>query len=102
MRHPVRVNALKFIYSDKFGDRYKNNIFIGNYNAGQLYFFKVNEKRDGLMLDGALADGIADDYEESLEARVGLFGREIVDLQTRSDGKPLCASVYGQDIQDLN
>ena len=83
---PIGVTAIKFFDSDKLGEKYKDNIFVGDYNAGQLYFFKVDKDRSGLVLDGPLADLVADTYEESQKARVGLFTGGIVDLQTGPDG----------------
>ena len=31
--------------------RYKNNIFVGDYNNGNLYYFEVNNTRTGIKLD---------------------------------------------------
>jgi glucose/arabinose dehydrogenase len=84
--HDVAVTAIKFFTSDKLGEKYKNNIFVGDYNAGQLYFFTVNKERNGLVLTGDLADKIADTYAESNQARIGVFPGSIVDLETGPDG----------------
>lgn len=78
----IGVTDIEFFKSDKFGPEYKNNIFVGDYNAGDLYFFKVNAARDGLDLAGSVGDLVADSYEESLEVRFGAFPGGIVDLET--------------------
>lgn len=85
-RHSVGVTDIEFFTSDKLGDKYKDNIFVGDYNAGQLYYFKVNKDRNGVQTTGDLSDHIADSYDESLEARLGLFPGGIVDLETGPDG----------------
>jgi glucose/arabinose dehydrogenase len=47
----VAPTAIEFINSSKLGDAFENNIFVGDYNNGNLYFFKVNNTRDGISLD---------------------------------------------------
>ena len=39
-RHSVGVTDIEFFTSDKLGEKYKNNIFVGDYNAGQLVLFQ--------------------------------------------------------------
>jgi hypothetical protein len=49
---PVGVTGLAFFNnSTKLGEKYANNIFVGDINNGNLYFFNVNKDRDGLVLD---------------------------------------------------
>ena len=85
-RHSVGVTDIEFFTSDKLGEKYKNNIFVGDYNAGQLYFFKVNKDRNGVQTTGDLSDNIADNYDESLHIRFGLFPGGVVDIATGPDG----------------
>lgn len=85
-KHPVGVTDIKFFTSDKLGEKYKDNIFVGDYNAGQLYFFQLNKQRDGLVLGGHLSDKIADTYEESIEARFALFPGGVVNVDQGPDG----------------
>jgi aldose sugar dehydrogenase len=47
----VAPTAIEFINSSKLGDVFKDNIFVGDYKNGNLYFFKVNNTRDGISLD---------------------------------------------------
>ena len=46
--NPVAVTAIEFLKSSKLGANYDNNIFVGDYNNGNLYFFKVNKDRTGI------------------------------------------------------
>src|SRR5215831_12913528 len=50
-KDPIAVSAIEFMKSSVLGQRYKNNIFIGDYNNGNLYYFEVNNTRTGIKLD---------------------------------------------------
>ncbi len=49
------LTAIVFLDSDKFGDEYKNDIFVGSVHNGQIYHFKLNDERNDLVLPQALA-----------------------------------------------
>jgi aldose sugar dehydrogenase len=59
--------AVKFLNSDKLGKQYENDLFVGDFNYGNLYHFKLNEDRTGLSLpsDGPLADKVANAPNET-------------------------------------
>jgi aldose sugar dehydrogenase len=38
-RDPVGLTDIEFFTSSKLGDKYTNNIFVGDVNKGNLYFF---------------------------------------------------------------
>ncbi|MFL6434640.1 MAG: PQQ-dependent sugar dehydrogenase [Nitrososphaeraceae archaeon] len=60
--------AVKFLNSDKLGKQYENDLFVGDFNHGNLYDFKLNEDRTGLLLlpsDGPLADKVANTPNET-------------------------------------
>jgi glucose/arabinose dehydrogenase len=57
--------AVKFFNSDKLGKQYENDLFVGDFNWGNLYHFKLNESRTGLLLDGPLADKVANAPNET-------------------------------------
>jgi aldose sugar dehydrogenase len=70
--YPVSgFTALKFLDSDKLGDPYRNDIFVGDFHHGRIYHFDLNESRTGIVLVGWLQDRIADDSEGP---RSRLFG----------------------------
>ena len=51
---PVGITALKFLNSDKLGELYQNNMFVGDINNGLLYRFILNDARDDLSFDYGL------------------------------------------------
>jgi aldose sugar dehydrogenase len=64
-REPAGLTDLEFFTSAKLGDKYTNNIFVGDINRGNLYFFELNKNRDGIKLNNAqkesgLSDRIVD------------------------------------------
>ena len=76
--------------SSKLGVNYQNNIFVGDINNGNLYFFKVNKDRTGVELDSNQPTGVADlvidnnDELSSITFGTGFGG--ITDIQTGPDG----------------
>jgi aldose sugar dehydrogenase len=59
--------AVKFLNSDKLGKQYENDLFVGDFNYGNLYDFKLNGDRTDLVLpsDGPLADKVANHPNET-------------------------------------
>jgi glucose/arabinose dehydrogenase len=60
----VGVTALQFLDSDKLGEEYENDLFVGDFNNGYLYHFNLNKDRNQLILDRSLEDKVADNAEE--------------------------------------
>jgi aldose sugar dehydrogenase len=56
--------ALKFLNSDKLGKQYENEMFVGDINYGNIYHFELDQNRTALLLDGPLADKVADKGED--------------------------------------
>jgi glucose/arabinose dehydrogenase len=77
--------ALKFLNSDKLGKQYENDIFVGDINYGNLYHFKLDQNRTGLVLDGPLADKVADKGEDQPVVFAHGFGG-ITDIEVGPDG----------------
>src|SRR6478752_8149565 len=42
---PIGPTALVFLSSDKLGPQYKDDLFVGDINNGNIYHFKLNENR---------------------------------------------------------
>jgi glucose/arabinose dehydrogenase len=92
---PIGITDVEFFNSSKLGQKYNNNIFVGDINNGNLYFFKVNASRTGLELDmpikgvekETLGDKVADN---KTEPEVVLFAKgfegKITDIETGPDG----------------
>jgi len=47
-KNSVAVTGIEFMKSSALGQEYKNNIFVGDYNNGNLYYFEVNSTRTGI------------------------------------------------------
>lgn len=77
--------TLKYFSSDKFGESFKNDLFVG-YNNGNIYDFDLNRNRTELSLAGPLADKSADKSEELEDVIFAQGFPGIVDLQVGPDG----------------
>ncbi|HJT83718.1 MAG TPA: PQQ-dependent sugar dehydrogenase [Nitrososphaeraceae archaeon] len=87
------ITDIEFLNSSKLGDKYTNNIFVGDIGAqtdGYLYYFEVNEDRTAIKFDnsnqGGLADFIANNEEEMSEISLGTSFGGITDIETGPDG----------------
>lgn len=79
---PVAPTALKFYNSAKLGKQYQNDMFVGDYKYGNLYHFKLNPSRTGLVLNGTLANKIANTVKDSQPAIFASgFDGGITDIQ---------------------
>jgi aldose sugar dehydrogenase len=95
--HPtVGPTAVKFLNSTKLGEKYENDMFVGDFHYGYLYHFDLNKKRDGLVLNGSLADKVANSPKELQKGDI-IFGKGfggITDLQVGPDGYLYVLSLY--------
>jgi hypothetical protein len=78
--------AAKFLNSDKLGMQYVNDMFVGDVHNGWIYHFDLNEDRIDLILEGPIADKIADTPEEMQETIFGEGFGGITDLEVGPDG----------------
>jgi glucose/arabinose dehydrogenase len=95
----VAPTDIEFFSSSKLGDEYANNIFVGDIRMGNLYFFEVNENRDGIVLDTAQQKSGLSDLVVNSEKELSLvtFGRDfggITDIETGPDGFLYVLSYY--------
>ena len=98
-KYSIGVTALGFLNSSKLGEKYKNNLFVGDYNTGSLYFFKINKARDGIEFDSnqkELTDQVADNPKESYKTVLGTGFDIITDIKTGPDGYLYIASYFKQ------
>ena len=75
------------MHSDRLGQQYQNDIFVGSIVTGNIYHFDLNEDRSQLVLTGELEDKIAETRETGAEDIVfgeGFAG--ISDLEVGPDG----------------
>jgi aldose sugar dehydrogenase len=92
----IGVTDVEFLKSSKLGNRYANNIFVGDINNGNLYYFELNNARTGLRFDynggydnneAALAsDPVADDQAKISTVTFGTDFAGITDIKTGPDG----------------
>jgi glucose/arabinose dehydrogenase/plastocyanin len=90
---PIGITALKFLNSDKLGNEYQNDMFVGDINNGLLYRFSLNEERNNIVLDStysgnlqALQDNRIQDPKENLPLIFGQGFGGITDIQVGPDG----------------
>ena len=62
--NPAGPSAVKFINSTRYGSSYQNDLLVGDANNGYIYDFKLDNKRQNLLLNGGLVDKIANDTSE--------------------------------------
>jgi glucose/arabinose dehydrogenase len=89
---PVGVTDIEFLNSTKLGEKYDDNVFVGDINNGNLYFFEVNGNRTGVTFhDPRLLDLVADPVKEGEDSEQSSlilgngFGR-ITDIESGPDG----------------
>jgi glucose/arabinose dehydrogenase/predicted MPP superfamily phosphohydrolase len=82
----VGPTGLKFFHSDKMGIEYKDSLFVGDVHNGNIYHFNLNDDRTSLLLNGTLADRIADSPKELEKVTFGEGFSGITDLEVGPDG----------------
>jgi aldose sugar dehydrogenase len=61
----VAPTGIAFLNSNKLGKQYENNMFVGDFKNGELYDFKLNSSRTGLILKGTLTNKISNTVKDS-------------------------------------
>jgi aldose sugar dehydrogenase len=93
---PVAPTALKFLNSAKLGSQYQNDMFVGDIKNGNLYHFKLNQDRTGLVLNGTLSNKISNKPQDSQPIIFASgFDGGITDLQVGPDGYLYVAAFAG-------
>ncbi len=96
--HTVGITSIKFFNSDKLGEEYENDIFVGTFKGGNLYHFDLDRDRNRLLLNGQLKDKVANNDEELRDVifAQGFAPIGITDLEVGPDGYLYVLS-YGTD-----
>jgi hypothetical protein len=68
------------------GKQHEITLFVGNVNTGDLYNFKIDENRTGLLLGGSLEGKIANSPEDLRPVIFGHGFGTITDLEVGPDG----------------
>lgn len=82
----VGPTKIKFLNSDKLGEKYRNDILVSDIVHGRIYHFKLNENRDALILSGSLTDKVADTDIETSQVIFGSGFGGITDMDVGPDG----------------
>jgi glucose/arabinose dehydrogenase len=79
--------ALKFLNSDKYEKQYQNDLFVADFNHGNIYRFDLNQNRTELMINGSsLADRIAQHPKELVDVVFTKALGGIIDMELGPDG----------------
>jgi glucose/arabinose dehydrogenase len=87
--------GMTFLHSDTLGKHHQNHMFVGDFNAGNIYRFELNQTRTGFILDGSLADKIEQSPEELSQILFGQGFDSITDLQVNPYDGYLYVLSYG-------
>jgi DNA-binding beta-propeller fold protein YncE/glucose/arabinose dehydrogenase len=85
-QQPAGPTALKFLDSDKLGKQYENDLFVADFNYGNIYHFNLDQNRTGLALGEDLADKVADSIQEAKAVVLAEGIGGITDLEVGPDG----------------
>jgi glucose/arabinose dehydrogenase len=83
---PVAPTAIVFLNSEKLGEQYANDIFVGSAKKGTLFHFDLNPDRESLNLSGDLTDLLYSKKEDSSNIVFGENFGVITDLKVGPDG----------------
>jgi glucose/arabinose dehydrogenase len=90
-KEPVGLTDIEFLNSTSLGPKYAYNLFVGDINNGNMYYFELNENRTDIISDDNnledFADKVVDDEQELSEIVFGSgFEEGITDIETGPDG----------------
>ena len=83
---PVGATSLVFLNCDKFGEKYKNDLFIPDIDNGKIYHFDLTADRNSLVLKDNLTDKVAYNKKEYKDIIFGEGFGGITHLEIGADG----------------
>jgi aldose sugar dehydrogenase len=81
-KNSVAVTGIEFMKSSALGQKYKNNIFVGDYNNGNLYYFEVNSTRTGIKPQTGSSGLVVDNDNQLSAVTFGTGFGAISDIKT--------------------
>jgi glucose/arabinose dehydrogenase len=90
----VGATELKFFDSDKLGGGYQKDMFVGDFHNGNLYHFDLDKDRKELVLNGQLADKVANSKDELQNIIFGQGFDGITDIEVGPDGYLYVVSIH--------
>ena len=94
----IALTGLEFLAGSALGSAFDDAVVVGASNNGQLYLFRLNASRTGFVLDGSLADLVADNATEASAVNFGDGFTAITDLQLGPDGALYVVSIGTGEI----
>ena len=90
-KDPVGLTDLEFLNSTALGLEYAYNLFVGDINNGNLYYFELNDSRTGIKLDDNDLEDLTDQVADGEQQLSGIvfgsgFEEGITDIETGPDG----------------
>ena len=85
-RDPVGLTSLIFLDSNKLGDNYLNDLFVGDVHRGNLYHFELSEDRTQLVPRDSTNGKVVEDGDAIDDLRFGGNFGGITDLEVGPDG----------------
>jgi glucose/arabinose dehydrogenase/intracellular septation protein A len=93
----VALTALMFLNSDKYEDLYQNDLFVADFEHGNVYHFDLNQNRTQLIMPNgsSFADKIAPDTKEMEDMIFTRSAGGITDMELGPDGYLYILSLTG-------
>ena len=98
-KETIGPTASTFLNSDKLGKQYENDMFVGDVDYGNIYHFKLNQNRTGLLLEGPLAGKVAYNLRDDKPTIFATGFDPTVDIQVGPDGYLYVLSLAHGDFE---
>jgi aldose sugar dehydrogenase len=90
----IGPTGIKFLNSDRLGNMYKNDLFVGCVSLGVIFHYDLNKDRTKLKLNGTIKDTIANNSEELKDIVFAAGLGRIADIEVGPDGYMYVLSGY--------
>ena len=101
---PVGVTAIEFPNLNSFGD-YSQFVFVGDFNTGSIYNFKLNEDRDGFDFSHEGLTDLVYDWDDRFKSEEIFFAKiipgGISDIEFQDDGMYV-STIYDGTIYKIS
>ncbi len=97
----IAPSSLTFLNSSKLGKQYQDDMFVGDVLYGNIYDFKLDQNRTGLLLSGPLAGEVAHTTSELAGVIFGKGFGLTTDIQVGPDGYLYVLSYTGGSIYKI-
>jgi len=98
----VAPTGISFINSKSF-EKYRDTLFVGDFNFGTIYNFKLNQDRTGFIFeDSGLSDLVAEVEDSITEIIFGIGFGGITDIEAGPDGLLYVVSITDGTIYKIS